>query len=74
MLENPMVTGCSIPREREPITVGRCEKCKCAVYAGERVYNYKDQSICDCCLEESVHGMSADEIALEFDIETEERE
>lgn len=74
MLENPMVAGYSIPRQRQPSVAGRCEKCRCAVYAGERVYNYKNQSICDCCLEEAVHGMTADEIASEFDIETEEKE
>lgn len=76
--ENPIFHGKGVydngqfdPPPREYVS---CEKCHCPVYPGERIYVYRNLRVCDACLEETVHGMSADEIALEFDVETEERE
>lgn len=72
MVENPMVSGYGYPSDPEPVAT--CEECGTDMFCGNTRYRRRSLWVCDECLEEEVLGMNADQLACEFDIETEEIE
>jgi alpha-beta hydrolase superfamily lysophospholipase len=74
IVDNPMMTGYSVVKIDAPGAVSSCERCHVPLYKGDNRRFWHWKWICDECLEDAVRSMNADDMASEFDIETEEVE